>query len=108
MLIVLDNNELKNFCKLKNIVLDEKNLKAVYNNPSIINHLRQEIKHACLPMKPFERPQKFFFLEEPFSQENQMMTPKMSLRRRNIMQRYSDLINQLYSPDNLVGNNINS
>jgi len=47
-------------------------------------------------MKNFERPTKFAIITEPFSAENQMLTPKMSLRRNNILKRYAPLIEDIY------------
>ena len=48
-------------------------------------------------MKSYERPYRFAFLDEPFTQENQLLTPKMSLKRPNIVNKYKDLIAEVYS-----------
>ena len=48
-------------------------------------------------MKSYERPQKWLPIMEPFSQENQMLTPKMSLRRNNVLKAYESLIDDMYS-----------
>lgn len=47
-------------------------------------------------MKSYERPQKWIYATELFSQENQMMTPKMSLRRNNILKTYGEKIADVY------------
>jgi hypothetical protein len=36
-------------------------------------------------MKNFEKPIKWIYTFEAFTQENQFLTPKMSLRRNNIL-----------------------
>ena len=47
-------------------------------------------------MKYFERPFRFAIIEEPFTQENQLLTPKMSLRRAVIINKYRSLIDSIY------------
>ena len=48
-------------------------------------------------MKNFEAPRVWMYLEEPFTAENQMLTPKMSLRRKNVLEMYMPLINDMYA-----------
>jgi long-chain acyl-CoA synthetase len=48
-------------------------------------------------IKGFERPAQWLPLVHPFSQENQMLTPKMSLRRVNVLAAYKDKIDALYA-----------
>ena len=47
-------------------------------------------------MKNFERPSKWVFTLEAFSQDNQMLTPKMLMRRNNILAKYLPLIESAY------------
>ena len=49
-------------------------------------------------MKSFERPSKWIYTLEPFTQENQFLTPKMSLRRNNILKVFMPQIDALYDP----------
>jgi long-chain acyl-CoA synthetase len=56
-----------------------------------------ELQHVCSTMKSYERPLRWAAIFEPFSQENQMLTPKMSLRRNNVVKAYKDLIDELYA-----------
>jgi len=58
--------------------------------------LSDELVSTCVGMKSYERPQRFYTITEPFSQENQMLTPKMSLRRNNVLKTYATLIDELY------------
>ena len=52
-------------------------------------------------MKSYEKPRRWTAIAQPFTQENQMMTPKLSLRRANILSAYDKLVYQLY--DESVG-----
>ena len=47
-------------------------------------------------LKPYERARNFGLIEEEFSTENDMQTPTMKLKRRNILKEYGDLIDRLY------------
>jgi long-chain acyl-CoA synthetase len=40
--------------------------------------------------------QKWALLEEDFSAANDMLTPKMSVKRRNVVKVYGELIESLY------------
>jgi len=44
----------------------------------------------------YEIPKKFFFISEPFTLENGMLTQTMKLKRRNITEKYKDKIEALY------------
>lgn len=47
-------------------------------------------------LKAFERPQRFAIVT-PFTLDNQMLTPKLSLRRNNILQQHQPLVEQMYA-----------
>jgi len=46
-------------------------------------------------VKSYERPSIWLPIVQPFSQENQMLTPKMSLRRNAVVKAYQGKIDQL-------------
>lgn len=58
--------------------------------------ISMELISACGPMKNYERPQKWAILPEAFTQENFMLTPKMSVRRKNVLVAYKDKIDGMY------------
>jgi long-subunit acyl-CoA synthetase (AMP-forming) len=47
--------------------------------------LSMQLVAACGPMKHYERVHKWMPVSEAFSQENGLLTPKMSLRRNQIV-----------------------
>ena len=53
---------------------------------------------ACSFMKKFEIPQSWA-LVAPFTAANNMLTPKMSIRRHKVIQTYEDVINRLYGDE---------
>jgi long-subunit acyl-CoA synthetase (AMP-forming) len=48
-------------------------------------------------LKGYEKIQKWIFLTEPFSQENDKLTAKMSLRRNNITKAYTALVDDIFN-----------
>jgi long-subunit acyl-CoA synthetase (AMP-forming) len=72
-------------------------LKDLLNHEEVRKLLNAELAHVCSTMKSYERPLRWAAIFEPFSQENQMLTPKMSLRRNNVIKAYGTLIAELYS-----------
>lgn len=68
----------------------------LFMNKHVIDLYISEINAACQVMKSYERPKKFLLIKEAFSPENQMLTPKMSLRRNAIMKRYGNDIEDMY------------
>jgi len=57
-----------------------------------------EIAKTCARLKKFEIPQQWAFVA-PFTAANNMLTPKMSIRRHKVIQTYSDIIAQLYGDE---------
>ena len=70
---------------------------SLIKNDEVLNLLKNEIISSTTLMKSYERPSRFMLLSELFSQENQMLTPKMSLRRNNVLAVYKNLVDGMYS-----------
>lgn len=65
------------------------------NDERIKELLDSEIKMSCYNLKKFEIPTKFACVA-PFTVANDMLTPKMSIRRHKVQEAYKDLIDELY------------
>ena len=62
----------------------------------MLSHFRDEIAKHTQEIKGYERVRNFALVAEDFSIDNDLLTPKMSLKRRNVVQRYETTINGLY------------
>lgn len=102
--IVPDFVELKAWATKKGITGWSDDI-TLAKNEEVIKLLSEEVSHACTFMKSFERPLKWITINEPFSQENNMMTPKMSIKRNNVLKVYSSLVQDAY--DEKLGYKIN-
>src|SRR5690606_7236044 len=96
-LIVPDMDTLKEWAQNKG--LDTNSIPELLKNPAVQTLFREQIAEATRNVKGYERPQRFLLLGEDFTTENDMMTPKMSLKRRVIMERYKGAVDALYSPE---------
>ena len=101
VLIVPDMVELESWA-VKHSPLDEgETVTDLLNRDEVQKLLSSEVAQASTTMKNFEAPRKWMYLTEPFTPDNQMLTPKMSLRRNNVLKVYSDLLRDIY--DDKVG-----
>jgi long-chain acyl-CoA synthetase len=56
-----------------------------------------EVEALVGGFKAFERPAQFALLTEDFTTENGLLTPKMSLKRRDVVKRYAAELERLYT-----------
>jgi long-chain acyl-CoA synthetase len=67
----------------------------------------KEIERACSRLKKFEVPQKWAFVA-PFTAANNMLTPKMSIRRHKVIHAYGDIISSMYGDEEAVHDSADS
>jgi long-chain acyl-CoA synthetase len=90
-LIVPDVDALKNELKLDGDIT----VADLQSNPDVLKLMEAEIQSNSKSLKKFEVPQKFHFVNS-FTVENQMLTPKMSVRRHVAITTYCDEIGAMY------------
>ncbi len=93
-LVVPDMEKLKEWAKEKGLSVDP--LPALLQHPDVLSLYRDEIAKLTQEIKGYERVRNFALIAEDFSVDNGLLTPKMSLKRRNVVQRYESTINGLY------------
>jgi len=62
----------------------------------VLAEVERRIVRANKQLAKYETIKKFKLLAEPFSVENEMLTPTMKVRRKNVMEVYNDLIDSMY------------
>lgn len=60
--------------------------------------IEADIEDKCSKLKKFEIPQEFAFVA-PFTAANNMLTPKMSIRRHMVIREYKDVVASMYGDD---------
>ena len=58
--------------------------------------MREEVDKHSADFKQFEKIKKLRLIGEDFTVENGMLTPKLSLKRRVVLAKYGELLEQLY------------
>eukprot|EP00339_Tiarina_fusa_P021825 CAMPEP_0117030720 /NCGR_PEP_ID=MMETSP0472-20121206/22150_1 /TAXON_ID=693140 ORGANISM="Tiarina fusus, Strain LIS" /NCGR_SAMPLE_ID=MMETSP0472 /ASSEMBLY_ACC=CAM_ASM_000603 /LENGTH=682 /DNA_ID=CAMNT_0004738871 /DNA_START=125 /DNA_END=2173 /DNA_ORIENTATION=+ len=71
------------------------------NDPNVMSLIDDELEKNCSSLKKFEIPQKWAFVA-PFTAANNLITPKMSIRRHKVMEAYEDVISVMYGEDPVV------
>jgi long-chain acyl-CoA synthetase len=67
----------------------------------------KEITNMCSRLKKFEIPTKWAFVA-PFTAANNMLTPKMSIRRHKVISHYGETIQHLYGDPTVVAESADS
>jgi long-chain acyl-CoA synthetase len=71
------------------------------NDSKLKDLIDNEIIQSCDKLKKFEIPKNWAFVA-PFTAANNMLTPKMSIRRHVVMDAYEELISHMYGDDPIV------
>ncbi len=66
------------------------------SNDRIVKHIKKEIDYLQKDFAKFERIRKFSLLSKPFTVEDGELSPKMSVKRHVVEQKYSDMIDDMY------------
>jgi long-chain acyl-CoA synthetase len=81
----------------KELQLKTKVAKLV-NSPVVHEFIAREIQsHLEGDYGRYEIPKKYFFINEPLSIENGMLTPTLKLKRRKVLEKYKEQIEALYA-----------
>jgi long-chain acyl-CoA synthetase len=93
-MIVPDPVALEGYAQKNNL---PKDIKSLIEQEDVQKMITKEILDTLkAKYGSYEIPKKFFFLSEPFTLENGMLTQTMKLKRRVIMEEYNDQIEALY------------
>ncbi len=94
-LIVPDETALKTLVAERGVSWSSRD--AMLAHPDVRAIFEQAVERANDELAPPERVRRFALLREPFSQQNQELTPTLKVRRRVVEERYRALIDRLYA-----------
>ncbi|MDG6079453.1 long-chain fatty acid--CoA ligase [Erythrobacter litoralis] len=92
-LIVPDAEWTVEWCRAQGKEFDCKELQAL---PAYKNAVRAAVDRVNKELSVVEKVRQFAFADEPFSIENEEMTPSMKIRRHKIRERYGERLDGLY------------
>ena len=70
--------------------------KALLDNPTCQEHLKEQVFDALRNLARFETPKKIGLIGEPLTIENGMLTPTQKVKRRVVAERYAGMIDDFY------------
>ena len=97
VLIVPDFSAIRNELKIDQSVSEDE----LASDSRVKALIHNEIEMNSYKLKKFEIPTKWAFVA-PFTAANNMLTPKMSIRRHKVIDTYDSLISRLYNDDDIV------
>jgi long-chain acyl-CoA synthetase len=103
VLLVPEWSSIRTELKAKESVSDDE----LASDPKVKALIDDEIRQTCARLKKFEIPQQWAFVA-PFTAANNMLTPKMSIRRHKVIQTYSDVIAGMYGDEPVVADSADS
>ncbi len=94
-LVVPKFDAIESYAKQNNIVY--KNRKELVEHPRIIEIIQNAIDSVNASLAKYETIKKIRILPNEFTQETGELTPTLKVKRRVIMEKYKDLIEELYA-----------
>lgn len=94
-LIVPAFEELEKYCKVKGIPFESK--ESIIRDPQVIEKYQREIDKANENFGNWEMVKKFVLLPKEWTIDNGELTPKLSLKRKIILQKHEEDINKIYA-----------
>lgn len=93
-LIVPDFEAIKEYADSHNIAY--KKVEELTKDEEIYKLLENEMDHFQKKLANYERVRKFALLDQPFSIESGEITPKLSVKRKFVEERYKNIIDTMY------------
>jgi long-chain acyl-CoA synthetase len=93
-LIVPNMEELVEWAKAQGI--EDVSAKSLLRNEKVIAKVREEIEAKSQGFKSYEKIKQFTLIEEDFTTENGMLTPSMKVKRRVVLEKYGNLVEDMY------------
>ena len=93
-LIVVNAESLREFADKEGISYGD--VDDLLHHPNIDELYERQLQEWGEEVKSFERPEGFVLTAEEFTPQNNMLTPTLKLKRRNVMAQYGDDLADLY------------
>jgi long-chain acyl-CoA synthetase len=94
-LLVPNLDTLKEWARAQGI--GDKGDEELIANERVQAKMKEELDRVSVDFKGYERVRKFVLVAEDFTLANDMLTPKLSVKRRNVMQKWGKELERLYA-----------
>jgi len=92
--VVPNLDSLKDWAKTSG--LGDKKIDSLLADEKVKAKVKEEIDKVSGEFKGYERIRNFVLVAEDFTQENDMLTPKLSVKRRNVLRKWGGELDKLY------------
>ncbi len=92
-LVTLDEGEARRWAEKED--LQWQSLEKAATDPQLVAHIRQRIRQRNRDLAPFEAVRDFRILPADFSTDTGELTPSLKLKRRIVMERYGNLLDEM-------------
>jgi long-chain acyl-CoA synthetase len=93
--IVPDMESLKKWATEKG--LDITSIPELLKREEVLQLFREQINEfGGKVAKGYEKPQRFLLISEDFTTANDMLTPSLKLKRRNVLKKFGEAVEELY------------
>ena len=92
-LLVIDTSVLRKIMKKRHI---NGSIEEILQRPKIQRLIAKTLKKQVELFKSYEKPKEFILLTEDWTIDNELLTPTLKIKRKNIEEKYSDMINSVY------------
>lgn len=93
-LLTIDREFVKYWAETKEIKYE--NLDELVENNILIKAIEKSINKEQISLSNYEKVKRFKVLAKEFTMDKEELTPTLKLKRKVILEKYSDLINQMY------------
>jgi long-chain acyl-CoA synthetase len=90
-LVVLDPTNLGKWAEREGVKLGD-----LATDPQVRELIKGELEKYAKDFRSYEKPKNFALITDDFSTENGMLTPKMSVRRNQVLANYQAMLDALY------------
>lgn len=100
-LVVLDEGGVRRWAAENDLEIGD-----ISSDPRVLQLIMRELSERSSDLKSYEVPQRALLLTDDFTTENDLLTPTMKLKRRNIEKRFRSKLDALYGEPAAVGRGI--
>jgi long-chain acyl-CoA synthetase len=106
-IIVPNDKACLEFLKNKGAECNLDNVKQYYLDDDLVSEILRDLEYVGRKndLKGFEIVKKFYLSDQPFSIENDLLTPTLKIKRNDAKAKYSEQIKKMYSENNTTNNN---
>lgn len=76
--------------------IESEGYEEICSQQKVVDLLESEVKQQCVPFAKFEQPKKVVIIDEPWTVDNGLLTPKLSVKYKEVEKEYEKLIEDVY------------